>query len=104
MSKRAGLYIPIPNCIVCSPGNNLKMVLILRGKVFFQDKGVVVGRKLGFWNWWRWSLAGWARCSFPRFIPCSQSHASQTIESDLRKELLLCPKFRTSETAYEVFY
>src|ERR1700730_11921177 len=25
--KRAAFYIPIPNCIVCSPGNNRKIVI-----------------------------------------------------------------------------
>ncbi len=32
--ERAGSYIPIPNCIVRSPGNDLNMLLALRRIVF----------------------------------------------------------------------
>src|SRR5437660_3179007 len=37
-AKRAALYIPIPNCIVCSPGNNRK-IIIARRRMTFREGG-----------------------------------------------------------------
>lgn len=33
-AEAAGLYIPIPNCIVRSPGKDLKMIAALRRMIF----------------------------------------------------------------------
>lgn len=39
-AEAAGLYIPIPNCIVRSPGKDLKMIAALR-RMTFQYSAIV---------------------------------------------------------------
>src|SRR5215471_5348127 len=99
--ERAGLYIPIPNRIVCSPGNKRKIVRAGR-RIPFRNGGLVFMRK----RLWLTDDELIERRRLNRrsgsLILVLQSHASQQTTHDF-KELVPCPFGKLSGTHRSAF-
>ena len=94
--ERARFYIPIPNSIIRSPGNNRRMFLALSRTIFR-------GMRRSFMVWRRVEFFGGSvatRCGrwlFASLFFGSQSHASRRSNPMAERELVPCPCFCSAQ-------